>query len=136
MVQNVCLENCSSNDISKEAILASSAQVFAISESWFKSNFDIPVRPISDIVGSEFFDLKAANGSEIPYLGFVELDPKLTSTNSNSTETLKVPFLATGTDQESSVIIGFNVLEEIVTESDGNKDLKNFLINSVPTLRS
>ena len=90
----------------------------------FKSNFDIPIIPISEIVGSEVIDLKAANGSEIPYLGFVELDLKLTSADSNSTETLRVPFLVTGTYQEISVVIGFNVLKEIITESDGNKDLK------------
>ena len=86
---------------------------------------------------SEVIDLKAANGSEIPYLGFVELDLKLTSADiSNSTETLRVPFLVTGTNQESSLIIGFNVLEEIITESDGNKDLKKIVVNSVPTLKS
>ena len=102
-----------------------------------KEIFDILIRPISDIVGSEVIDLKAANGSEIPYLGFVELNLKLTSADiSNSTETLRVPFLVTGTDQESSVIIRFNVLEEIITESDGNKDLKKISINSVPTLKS
>ena len=28
------------------------------------------------------------------------------------------------------------MLEEIITESDGNKDLKKILINSVPTLKS
>ena len=100
-------------------------------------------------MGSEVIDLKAANGSEIPYLGFVELDLKLTSADiSNSTETFLVTgtsadisnstetFLVTGTDQESSVIIGFNVLEEIITESDGNKDLKKILMNFVPTLKS
>ena len=87
-------------------------------------------------MGSEVIDLKAANGSEIPYLGFVELDMKLTSVDiSNSTETLRVPFLVIGINQESSVIIGFNVLEEIITESDVNKDLKKMLINSVPTFK-
>ena len=123
--------------MSTEALLGSGTQVSAISESWFKSNFDIPIRPTSGIVGSEVIDLKAVNGSEIPYLGSVELDLKLTSADtSNSTETLRVPFLVTGTDQESSVIIAFNVLEEIITESDGNKDLTEILINSVPTLKS
>ena len=108
-----CLVNCSLNDISTEALLDSGAQVSAISESRFKSNFDIPIRPISNIVRSEVIDLKAANGSEVPCLGFVELDLKLTSADiSNSTETLRVPFLATGTDQERSVIIGLNVSEE------------------------
>ena len=79
-------------------------------------------------MGSEVIDLKAANGSEIPYLGLVELDlHQLTSTDiSSSTETLRVPFLVTGTDLESSVIIGYNVLEKIIIESDRNKDLKKF----------
>ena len=43
---------------SREALLDSGAQVSALSESWCKSNFDILVRPISDIVGSEVIDLK------------------------------------------------------------------------------
>ena len=68
LIGSKCLVNCSSNDISTEPLLDSGAQVSAISESWFKSNFDIPIRPISDIVGSEVIDIKAANGSEIPHL--------------------------------------------------------------------
>ena len=78
-------------------------------------------------MGSEVIDLKAANGSEIPYLGLAELDlHQLTSTDiCSSTETLRVPFLVTGTDQESSVIIGYNVLEKIIIESDG-KFKENF----------
>ena len=89
-------------------------------------------------MGSEVNDLEAANnGTEIPYLGFIELDLKLTSTHiSNSTKTLRVPFLVTGTDQESSVIIGFNLSEEIITESDENKILKKILSNSVSSLKS
>ena len=38
------------NNISTEVLLDSVAQVSAISESWFKSDFDIPVRPISDML--------------------------------------------------------------------------------------
>ena len=133
LIGSKCLVNCSLNDISTEALLDSGAQVSAISES----NFDIPIRPISDIVGIEVIDLEAADESEIPYLGFVELYLKLTSADiSNCRETLRVQFLVTGTDQENSVIIKFDVLEEIITESDGNKDLKKILINSVPTLKS
>ena len=86
LIGSKCLANCSLNDISTEALLDSGAQVPAISESWFKSNFDIPIRPISDIVRSEVIDLKAANGSEIPYLGFVELDLKLTSADIRNIE--------------------------------------------------
>ena len=50
LIGSKCLVNCFLNDISTEAFLDSGAQVSAISESWFKSNFDIPIRPISDIV--------------------------------------------------------------------------------------
>ena len=53
LIGSKCLVNCSLNHISTEALLDSGAQVSAISESWFKSNFDIPIRPISDIVGSK-----------------------------------------------------------------------------------
>ena len=42
LIGSKCLMNCSLNDISTEALLDSGAQVSAISESWFKSNFDIP----------------------------------------------------------------------------------------------
>ena len=67
-----------------------------------------------------------------PYLGFIELDLKLTSTHiSNSTKTLRVPFLVTGTDQENSVIIGFNLSEDIITEITKN----DLILNSTPENR-
>ena len=49
LIGSKCLVSCFLNDISTEALLDSGAQVSAISESWFKSNFDSPIRPISDI---------------------------------------------------------------------------------------
>ena len=57
-----CLVNSSLNDISTEALLDCGAQVFAISESWFKSNFDIPIRSISDIVRNKLLILKLLMG--------------------------------------------------------------------------
>ena len=50
LIGSKCLVNCSLNDKSTEALLDSDAQVSAISEIWFKRNFGIPIRPISDIL--------------------------------------------------------------------------------------
>ena len=58
LISSKCLVNSSLNDISTEALLDSGAQVSAISESWLRNNFDIPIRSVSDIVGSEVIDLK------------------------------------------------------------------------------
>ena len=41
LIGSKCLVNCSLNDIPTETLLDSGAQVSAISESWFESNFDI-----------------------------------------------------------------------------------------------
>ena len=71
----------------------------------------ITVKNISELLNSEL-NLTAANGGEMPYIGWVELNFRLLL----SKEELAVPFLVTDQSLDTP-IIGFNVIEEIVKTS-------------------
>ena len=60
-------------------------------------------------------NLSAANGSEMPYIGWMELNFRLSSSKND----LKVPFLVTEQYLDSP-LTGFNVIEEFVKDSNGD----------------
>ena len=62
--------------------------------------------------------MQAANGTDIPYCGWVEIGVRLT--NENEAE-IRVPFLVTEEDIEQP-IIGFNVIELMVKNTEGEVD--------------
>ena len=62
--------------------------------------------------------MQAANGTDIPYCGWVEIRVRLTG--ENNTE-VKVPFLLTKENIEQP-IIGFNVIELMVRNTEGKED--------------
>ena len=71
----------------------------------------ITVKNISELLNSEL-NLTTANGGEMPYVGWMELNFRLLS----SKVELAVPFLVTDQSLDTP-IIGFNVIEEIVKTS-------------------
>ena len=75
--------------------------------------------------------MTAANGSEIPYIGWVELNFRLSSCNNE----LKVPFLVTEQYLDSP-LIGFNVIEEIVKDSNEDVALSQAVASSFTDLDS
>ena len=83
-----------------------------ISDQLVRRNFPgITLKNVSELLNSEL-NLTAANGGEMPYIGWVELNFRLLS----SKEELAVPFLVTDQSLDTP-IIGFNVIEEIVKTS-------------------
>ena len=71
----------------------------------------ISVKNISELLNSEL-NVTTANGGEMPYVGWMELNFRLLS----SKVELAVPFLVTDQSLDTP-IIGFNVIEEIVKTS-------------------
>ena len=79
------------------------AQVSFISEQLVRKNFlGITIKHMSELLNSEL-NLTAANGGEMPYIGWVELNFRLLL----SKEELAVPLLITDQSLDSP-IIGFN----------------------------
>ena len=79
-----------------EILGGAGAQVSVISGHDMSQYFpDIPVRKVEDLLGTEReINLVAANGTEIPYKGWVELEFRITD-NQSDINVIKVPFLVT-----------------------------------------
>ena len=93
-----------------------------ISQQWKRRNLpNISLNPIEELLGSgSTLNVKAKNGTDIPYSGWVEVNFQLISDGDNDT-TLKVPMLVSSIDAHGSdhPIIGYNVIELICREYSG-----------------
>jgi len=94
-----------------DALWDTGVQVSIISPHCLKQclpGYDI--RNIEELLGMDGLDLKAANGTDLRYEGWVELTFNLTEDDFD--HTVKVPFLI-AKDSLDMPIVGFNVIEEI-----------------------
>jgi len=109
------------------------SQVSAINdEVWKADKFpDIRLRDIAEIVDPDDpLQIEAANGTEMPYVGWVEVTFKLAA----GVEEFHVPMLVMKGSQQPRPIIGFNVIERVVINSQNNQTNNTWeerLINTV-----
>ena len=106
-VGNQCTLNCKLNGLFVEALWDTGAQVSIISEQFHRNRFPgiKLLRSISQLIDCEL-DLTVANGTSIPYTGFV----RFTFTLKNRRDPILVPFLVT-TDDISMPLVGYNAIE-------------------------
>jgi len=124
LVGRKCTIHCLLDKVETEALWDTGAQVSVLSKNYLAKHFPtLEVRPIADLLGDNSLDLRAANGTEIPYAGWVEITFELYKDN---THNVLVPFLVS-TQQLDLPIIGYNVIEEIV---------KGYSVDSDNTLTS
>ena len=96
-----------------EAIWDTGAKVSITSKDFLENNFpDLQVKSIQCLsdCGPEL-DLSAANGTKINYIGYVEIDFRLNS--SDTEKQITIPMLVT-TDPMECPLIGYNVMQETV----------------------
>ena len=93
------------------------AQVFMISTSFIREHFpNVLIRDVGDLLDGDL-NLTAANGSDIPYRGCVELDLQI----GDSEHVLSVRFLVT--DEKVGVpLVVFNVIEHLIKFNKLNGD--------------
>ncbi|KAJ8036363.1 hypothetical protein HOLleu_20314 [Holothuria leucospilota] len=97
-----------------EVLWDTGAEVFLVSLGWWKSHLPTtPLRSLSELLETDL-KLEMANGSPLPYLGWVEIQVTLSPEQS-----LSVPFLVTP-DYLSEPIIGCNVIEEFLHNARGS----------------
>ena len=134
LVGNRCLLDCKIDGQKTQPLFDSGAQV-SILPRWWLSQYEphLKVRNVSELLDeNEQLILKTADNSDLPFLGFVELDFQLP--HWKETQAIKVPFLVPET-QVDNIIIGYNVIEEILmnpnkydlTESDILSNLQNLM---------
>lgn len=97
LVGKKCLVWFKFNNLKVQALWDTGAQVSIMSEAWKSDNLpDSKILPISDLLSDdEMLNLRAANGSEIPFKGWVEVklslyDPK---TKTSGSDEILVPVL-------------------------------------------
>ena len=119
LVGRKCSVECLLNNRPLEMLWDTGAQVSIISEYVVNSQFpSIQLRDIQELLGTDHnIDLQAANGTKIPYLGWVELDLKLIEQGTD----VRVPFLVTREKLELP-IIGYNVIELIVNGNHNTEE--------------
>lgn len=122
LVGKKCLVWCKMNSVKTQALWDTGAQVSIMSEAWKSQNLpEAKTNPISDLLSDdELLDLRAANGSEIPFQGWVEVslslcDPKGKTTTKS--EEVIVPVLVSR-EIVQKPILGFNAIEEMIREGE------------------
>lgn len=111
------------NGHSVDVLCDTGAKVLIISNDFLRGNLSgNVVKDISELLNIEL-NLTAANGSEMPYIGWVEQNFRLLSYEND----LKVPFLVTEQHLDSP-LIGFHVIEE----SNGEVALSQAVTSSFP----
>lgn len=104
------------NDVKVTALWDTGAQVSIITEHLLRQKLpDLKIRDINELLGVDS-DLKltAANGTAIPYKGWIEARFRL---NGEGNKEVTVPFLVTE-ERLDQPIIGYNVIELLVKDSD------------------
>ena len=111
LVGDKCKVRCSLNEVETECFYDTCAQICLLSDDWLKLYLPTAVvKPVKEILDDHEIVIKAANDTDIPYLGYVEMDFRLKSWNNDTT--LSVPFFVTS-EKIAEPIIGFNVITEI-----------------------
>lgn len=107
--------NCTIQGVKTRALWDTGAQVSIIPAQWRANHLPgLNLRPLSELLGGEELSLTAANGSPIPYDGWLEVTFGLTAGRGH---VISVPVLVTRSTTEVP-IIGYNVIEEVVKGGD------------------
>lgn len=105
------------NDIKVQALWDTGAQVSIMSEAWKSDNLpDSKIFPISNLLSDyETLNVRAANGSEIPSKGWIEVKLSLNDakTKTSGSDEILVPVLVSRDIAQRPIIV-FNAIEEIM----------------------
>ena len=115
LVGKKCTVQCSLNGVETTALWDTGAQVSIVSSEWIREHLpSAKIRGVEDLLGIKNLDLKAANGTALPYSGWTEIDFSLIGRNHDYG--LKVPLLVCK-DALDLPVVGYNVIEEITKKS-------------------
>ncbi|KAK7880554.1 hypothetical protein WMY93_032813 [Mugilogobius chulae] len=123
LVGRRCLVQATLNNMNTKVLWDTGSQVSIIGAEWKQNHLpDVAVRPVAELLGEGGLDLSAANGTQIPYQGWIEVEFTLSSNAvaGMSERSVVVPILIASTELERP-IIGFNVIEELALTNDNTE---------------
>lgn len=121
LVGKQCLVECLLDGHRLQALWDSGSQVSIIDEKWKKDCLPhVKLRDVAELLDTTELTLTAANGTNMPYLGWIETTFQLISTT-EPTEKLTIPMLVMKGFQLTHPIIGYNVIEHILNRTEQAK---------------
>ncbi|XP_048255769.1 uncharacterized protein LOC124128661 isoform X1 [Haliotis rufescens] len=130
LVGKQCKVLCLFNGIKTEVLWDTGAQVSIVSQSFLDQNFrDSEIRDFHELLGEEL-TVKAANGENIPFLGWTKVQFQLLRGDPN--KSLNVPVLVTNLTDFDCPIIGSNVIEQYLSDTDA--DSVHVIQSGLPTV--
>lgn len=116
LIGRKCLLTCTLNGVQIDALLDSGAQVTILERSWLKKHLpDIKIQPLTDLLPDNPLRITAANGTDVPFEGWAEILVEIKSVRHGQVA-INVPMLVSQRCV-SGLLLGFNVIEEIILES-------------------
>ena len=111
-----------------EELWDTGSQVCVVSRKWQQTHLPLEVlRNVEELLGAgEKLNLEAMNGTNIPFDGWIEVRFKLAGDDTTADE-LTVPVLV-GQKEQEYPIIGFNVIEEILSQHSENPQAASNII--------
>ncbi len=111
-----------------EALWDTGSQVCIVDEQWRNKYIpEMKLRDISEATEApDGLQLVAANGTSMPYVGWVEITFKLASPV-DSVKELVIPVLVLKDQRLSKPIIGYNVIEQVMRQSEASEVSKGRL---------
>lgn len=107
-VGKTCLVTCNIEGKKVDVLWDTGAQVSLVNKSWWQEHFPLnPIRPVAELLDASNLSIQAANGSQIPFDGWVR---GVISIRNDSKE-IEVPLLVTSHAARENPIIGYNVIE-------------------------
>lgn len=130
LIGRKCLVQCLLEGVPVEVLWDTGAQASVINEEWRKAN--IPhraVRPLHELLDSCTLVGLAVNQTEIPFSGWIEAEFNL-GKDSSTTSSLLVPILVSTDPQVAEQpIIGFNVIEAVLSQNRDHQTEKDIICN-------
>lgn len=110
LVRRKSLVHCNLGGVPTTVLWDTESQVSIVDMDWKNTHLpDTEIRPVQELLDEGMLDLTAANGTEIPYEGWIGVEFSLSA---NKDSELIAPLLVTP-DPLAKPIIGFNVIEEL-----------------------
>lgn len=123
LIGSRCMITCHLNGVQTQMLLDSGAQISMAGQMWLKKNLpNIEIQPLESLLADSQLHVTAANGTAVPFDGWVEVLLEITSGKQNKIA-IQVPLLVSRKCMDCP-LLGFNVIEEIIRE---NNDCANNL---------